>query len=219
MGKRGPTTFELNDNKKRTKKPVRKKKTMKERLPVIIPLSMVAVAAVAIGVYIALTATPVNNSNITAGESQQPVSAEVVSAGFTASAGSSVPTELYRAVIGDKIYAYCQVGALEGETSIAVAWTTPNGEIANGQSIPVTQNGYVYSEMTVEDTGNYTATWTLAAQTPVAMSIPVSETAEAPVVDETPPADAEGAEPAPDGSATPQGEGTETGETMPASAT
>lgn len=218
MGRRSPTTFELNDNKKQPKKPVRKKKTMKECLPVIIPLSVVAVAVAAIGVYIALTATPVNNSNITAGESQQPVSAEIVSVGFTASPGDSMPTELYRAAIGDRIYTYCQVGALEGEAAIAVAWTTPNGEIANGESIPVTQNGYVYSEMTVEDEGNYTATWTLAAQTPVAMSIPVSETAEAPVVDETPPAGAESAEAAPNGSAAPQDENAGTGEATTAPA-
>lgn len=218
MGKRSPTTFELNDNKKHLKKPVRKKKTLKERLPVIIPLSVVAVAVAAIGVYIALTATPVNNSDITAGESQQPVSAEIVSVGFTASPGDSMPTELYQAAIGDRIYTYCQVGALEGETAIAVAWTTPSGEIANGESIPVTQNGYVYSEITVEDEGNYTATWTLAAQKPVAMSIPVSETAETPVVDETPPVGAESAEPAPNGPAVPQGEnaGTDEATTAPA---
>lgn len=162
------TTFELEPKKKSVKKAPKQKKTMKQRLPVILPFFLILIIVLAIAAFIYFNASKVNNTNIAVLEHDIPVStAEIVNTGFAAviPEGGNVPTRIDSAIVGDTISAFCEVGACnEVATSLTVAWTLPDGTQSGVETVAVTRDGYYYATMSAATEGVYEVSWTLAGQ-------------------------------------------------------
>jgi len=78
-----PVIFELEPKKKSARKTPKKKKTIKQRLSVIVPLFIVFVIILAIIVFIYYNASKVSNTNITVrGNDTSVNTTEIVNTGF-----------------------------------------------------------------------------------------------------------------------------------------